>query len=269
MFKRFILFAFIAFALISCEDETGVQPNEHDISIALPDEFSVLIYRDIINHNYKLSMNTVESYSLEYTYKINSVNTVNSDNSFISMELKELQGYKNPNFDGSSVRQADLFLNLGLLNKDKYDLTVTHPQLGEYSAVINIFDDFMSIESETDDIFVNLQHDTVRFIPDNVFWGTVTYTETSNFDPEQYMLDILNNGANVTVIEPGFYSYFSVKNDGEIQPKTFENSEGINLNYYFEYTDLDKVKEVINSYSSDIVKVINFTADGEVFPEIE
>ena len=269
MFKRSILLAFIAFALISCEDETGVQPNEHDITKALPDDFSVLIYRDIINHNYKLSMTTVESYSLDYTYKINSVNTVNNDNSFISMKLNELQGYKNPDFDGSSVKKADVFINLGSLNKNRYDLTVTHPKLGDYNAVIKIFDNFMSIESENDDNFVILQHDTVRFLPDNVFWGTVTYSETSDFDPEQFMLDLLENGAKQTVLESGFYSYFTVKNDGGIQPKSYENSDGINLNYYFEYTDLDKVKAVIDSYTKDIVKVINFTADGEVFPEIE
>lgn len=257
----------ISLMMISCGDTVEVVPDDSDIQIELPNEFNFIFYRDALNFNLKLTIQSLQKYSLEYRYGINVEAKINDRE--ITLNLIELRGYENPDYDGSSSDIAMAFINIGLLEKENYTLTINHPKLGSFKTDLSKLTDQIQINVTQENSFANINSDKILFLPENYFWGTFSIAKNSQYTFADYTKALLEAGAQNKPIPAGYYSYFYVNDAGLIIDERYESDENFTYTYYFYYPTIQNytdIKTAIYKELPNVVSVSNFNYDGDYFP---
>lgn len=253
--------------LNSCGDDVQVVGDDSDIQIPLPDQFSYIFYRDAINLNYKISIFSKELYDFNYYYGI--YNEALVDGTEITIKMVEVRGYENKSWDGFTKKSAEAFINLGFMEKSDYTFNVNHPIHGEFKSKLSLKSDHLLVEVTQPNSFIELPYQKVDFLPDNYFWGVITFKKSTDFSFEDYKATLINAGAQFVPLPEGYYSYFITNAGGSIQNAMSETNETVSYTYYFYYPSIleyTKIKTAIYSYVSKAASIANYNYDGEVFP---
>lgn len=261
-----VLLFFILF--VSCEDTPVNVGDNSDIKKQLVDNYRIFIYRDAFSFDFKIDMTTVDKFPADHFYVIN--NSILIDKQDISIEMIELRGYKNNNWDGHSQQQATALLNLSQLFEGTYNLQIDHPQQGSFKADMILNDEMLVFNVSDDPGFIELRHDTLRFMPVNYFWGYIEFDKNIEHSFEEFNQSVLNAGAKQTTLPKGFYSYFEIDEEGNFINNIIESDSTIKYSYYFRFdsiNELEKIKNIAAEYKNKSVQILNITGAGEFFPE--
>lgn len=264
--KKMFLIILIATVLFSC-DESNVNVGDlSDIKKPLPENTSLLIFRDALSFEYKFRMESDEKYPQDYNYKISNLTIVDGEN--ITIEMNELRGYENEEWDGSSESTADAVINLGFLYRDEYNLRIIRENSGEFNAKMIFSDDKIKFEINEEQPFIYIKHNETKFLPENHFWGFIIFDKNTDYDYQKYIDELQTAGAEFSTLEEGFYSYFEINEEGEFKNPTIDNVNNTTYYYYFAYNEanLDAIKTVVDNYKNKSIDVLNITADGNFFP---
>lgn len=266
--KKIIYTLFLlAFFLISCGDTVEVVQDDSDIQIELPDKFNLIFYRDAINFNLNLTIQTVQEYSQEYNYGIYVEAKINDRD--ITLDLIELRGYENSSYDGISQEPAMAYINIGLLEKENYTLTINHPKLGSFKSDLSRLTDRITVDVTQENSFANLNSNQILFLPENYFWGIVTISKNSAYSFADYTNALKEAGAETKALPKGYYSYFDVNDAGLIVNEQLETEENIMYTYYFFYPTIQnytQIKTAVYQALPSVVSASNFNYDGDYFP---
>ncbi len=196
---------------------------------------------DTLGRYFTLSSQTEEiygcmNYSILYTkYEVN--NMINIDFNGIDM----------PEFCLTALGPAVAEIILGEIPNGKYSLKFKNE---DYSiASLDVTDESFLITCE-DTSQVIFEYKELMRVPANTIWGWVEYNTTDSAVVAQSFLDsLINIGAISETYSPGYYRYFSIDENGDIQYNGGHGSRYI-LPFIFYYTgDTLAIHNVVDNFA--------------------
>lgn len=199
---------FLLFGLASCNltslDEPIVVAN-------VEDEFYIDLWEDLgkTERTFSIIFQTIENFECTN----------------FSINVSDLLGEKNFNFIVNEIitpnncdpGQAPAIRSIGIgdLNAGPYNLNINLKNIVTNQGRLNVGDDRFTIYLETEN-GIKLLHRELRRVPDQFIWGFLSYEEPEMAATAQEFLNTIDSSTEEIALEPGYYGYFTIKDDGTI-----------------------------------------------------
>lgn len=172
-----------------------------------------------------------------------------------------------PGICATAIGPATTTIDLGSLKPGVYNLTIDVVDKRSSGNLIVTPDQYIIDIGKKKQLVLN--GPVLNRVPDNTFWGTVGYHQTST-EPvvNQFISSLLGLGAATGAYLPGDYGYFSIDEWGEIEAPQ-------NHGYYFIRPFIftyegasDNLENLLRTYRQNHgndVSIMLYTSQGEIF----